>query len=39
MQEPYMTDGFCNCNQCEESNTSLVEDVTVSQVKCPKETR
>jgi len=38
-KEPYMTDGFCNCNQCEESNTSLVEDVTVSKVKCPKETR
>ena len=34
-----MTDGFCNCNQCEESNTSLVVDVTVSEVHCPKETR
>ena len=34
-----MTDGFCNCNQCEETNTSLVVDVTLSKVECPKETR
>jgi hypothetical protein len=38
-QDPYMTNGFCNCNECMESNTSLVVDVTVSQVHCPKDTR
>jgi len=38
-KDPYMTNGFCNCNECTESNTSLVVDVTVSQVHCPKDTR
>ena len=34
-----MTNGFCNCNECTESNNSLVVDVTLSEVYCPKETR
>lgn len=38
-KDPYMTNGFCNCNECTESNNSLVVDVTLSEVYCPKETR
>jgi hypothetical protein len=35
----WVTDGYCNCNQCEKSNVSLVVDVTVSALQCPKDTR
>lgn len=38
-KDPYMTNGFCNCNECEQSNMSLVVDVKISMVHCPKETR
>ena len=36
-KEGYVTDGYCNCNQCTESNVSLVVDVTLSALQCPKE--
>jgi len=44
LQEPwgnpgYVTNGFCNCNECTESNVSLVVDITLSQLQCPKDTR
>lgn len=44
LQEPwgnpgFVTNGFCNCNECTSSNTSLVVDVTISKVECPKDTR
>ena len=35
----WVTDGYCNCNQCDKSNVSLVVDVTVSALQCPKDTR
>ncbi len=38
-KEGYVTDGYCNCNQCPESNVSLVVDVTLSALQCPKDTR
>jgi len=38
-KEGYEMDGYCNCNQCTESNVSLVVDVTISALQCPKDTR
>jgi hypothetical protein len=38
-KEGFVTDGYCNCNQCTESNVSLVVDVTLSALQCPKDTR
>ena len=37
--EGFETNGFCNCNECTHSNVSLVLDVTLSQLQCPKDTR
>ena len=35
-KEGYEMDGYCNCNQCTESNVSLVVDVTIRNVKIIK---
>ena len=33
----YVTNGYCNCNECKTSNVSLVLDVTIAALQCPKE--
>ena len=35
----YVTDGYCNCNQCTETNTSVVADDKTGELMCPKDTR
>ena len=32
----YVTDGYCNCNQCTETNTSVVADDKTGELYCPK---
>ena len=37
--EGYETDGYCNCVQCEYSNTSVVANPATGDLACPKDTR
>ena len=37
--EGFVTDGYCNCNQCVRSNTSVVANAATGDLYCPKETR
>ena len=44
LQEPkgnpgYVTDGYCNCNQCTHTNTTVVADDKTGELFCPKDTR
>ena len=37
-KEGFVTDGYCNCNQCTESNTTVVANAATGDLMCPKET-
>jgi len=37
--EGFVTNGYCNCNECTHSNVSLVVDITTNALQCPKDTR